>query len=204
MQFIFQARVPCGVHVRTQSVGCLCFALGLLFTSLLKIFFSTLSFLSSPTTSVPCALFSLSLSLLRPSALLCVLLFVTGSILLIHITTSLLSALICSCIKRISDMIWGPHVFTYEEQREYLHACFSDKYALVQERILLGQPVDFKDEEGRTAMYLAAVESNSDIVKFLLENKGALFHLSNACARSEAAAGLKRLMRFFFGFDSSF
>ncbi len=101
-------------------------------------------------------------------------------------------------------MIWGAHVFTYEEQREYLHACFSDKYALVQERILLGQPVDFKDEEGRTAMYLAAVESNSDIVKFLLENKGALFHLSNACARSEAAAGLKRLMRFFFGFDSSF
>ena len=86
--------------------------------------------------------------------------------------------------QRISDMIWGPHVFTYEEQREYLHACFTDKYALVQERILLGQPVDFKDEEGRTAMYLAAIESNSDIVKFLLENKGIPFSASKLNAVS--------------------
>ena len=74
-------------------------------------------------------------------------------------------------------MIWGAHAFTYEEQREYLHACFRDKYALVQERILLGQPVDFKDEEGRSAMYLAAIEGNSDIVKFLLENKGELMSI---------------------------
>ena len=108
-------------------------------------------------------------------------------------------------MQRFSDMIWGAHVFTYEEQREYLHACFSDKYALVQERILLGQPVDFKDEEGRTAMYLAAIESNSDIVKFLLENKGASSHLSNACARrSEAPTGGEAFERFFFGFDISF